>query len=180
VRLSFDGKFIARRGTFAGIGGFCLGFNRAGVQTAWAVEKDPFAAITYRQNFPEINLLERDIRDIHATHDIEPVDILHAGFPCQSFSQAGSRKGFEDQRGRLFYEIIRIVSEFQDRRPKAIVLENAPYLRIGEGGAWFLELQKEIQKAGYWFRDTNCAELNALILPISPSRESGYSWLLFR
>jgi DNA (cytosine-5)-methyltransferase 1 len=81
--------------------------------------------------------------------------------PCQSFSQAGGRRGFEDARGKLFFEIIRLIEEFKDKKPKAIVLENSPYLRYGEGGIWFLELQKRIQRAGYWFRELNCAELNA-------------------
>jgi DNA (cytosine-5)-methyltransferase 1 len=147
---------------FSGIGGFCMGFHRAGVPTAWAIEMDPFAMATYTANFPAVPTLERDVQKIGVKQaDLEPVDILHAGFPCQSFSQAGVRRGFEDPRGQLFYEIIRIIQEFKDRQPKALILENTPFLRYGEGGAWLLELQREIQKAGYWFRETNCAELNA-------------------
>ncbi len=131
---------------FAGIGGFCRGFHQAGVPTAWAIEVDPFAVATYTQNFPDVTTLERDVQEVSVkTADLEPVDILHAGFPCQSFSQAGIRQGFQDPRGRLFFEIIRIIREFKDRQPKALVLENTPYLRYGEGGAWFLELQREIQ-----------------------------------
>jgi DNA (cytosine-5)-methyltransferase 1 len=147
---------------FSGIGGFCMGFHRAGVPTAWAIEIDPFATATYTANFPAVLTLERDVQAVGVkAADLEPVDILHAGFPCQRFSQAGVRRGFEDPRGQLFYEIIRIIREFKDRQPKALILENTPHLRYGEGGAWFLELQREIQKAGYWFRETNCAELNA-------------------
>jgi DNA (cytosine-5)-methyltransferase 1 len=138
---------------FSGIGGFCMGFQQAGVGTSWAVDADPFAVATYTANFPGVPTLERDVQTVSVKQDqLEPVDILHAGFPCQSFSQAGSRRGFEDPRGRLFYDIIRIIREFKDRKPMALILENAPYLRYGEGGSWFLELQKEIQglQANEW------------------------------
>lgn len=154
---------------FSGIGGFCLGFKRAGIPTAWAVEYDNYAAETYRYNLPDVTLFERDIRSLSvAKEDLEPVDVLHAGFPCQSFSQAGGRKGFEDERGKLFFEIIRLLNEFGEKRPKILVLENAPFLRYGEGGAWFIRLQNEIRKCGYWFRDENAAELNAFTLTSLP------------
>ncbi|NJO33084.1 MAG: DNA (cytosine-5-)-methyltransferase [Rhodospirillales bacterium] len=147
---------------FAGIGGFCLGFEDAGFETAWAIELDGHAAATYRKNLPKVRLLNKNAKDCSVAGDaLEPVDVLHAGFPCQSFSQAGERKGFGDPRGQLFYEIIRLLNEFGSKRPKVLVLENAPFLRYGEGGAWFLELQRAIRKAGYWFRSENCAELSA-------------------
>jgi DNA (cytosine-5)-methyltransferase 1 len=146
---------------FSGIGGFCVGFARARIKTVWAIDNDEFANATYRMNVKDSHLIESDIRTVSARH-LDPVDVLHAGFPCQSFSQAGIRRGFDDERGRLFFEIPRLIAEFKDRKPKVIVLENAPYLRYGEGGAWFLQIQKAIQKAGYWFRNSNCAELNAI------------------
>lgn len=158
---------------FAGIGGFCLGFGRAGIQTSWAVELNPSAAATYRENLPQVRLLERDICDVSVDKDdLEPVDVLHAGFPCQSFSQAGRRQGFEDPRGRLFFEIFRLISGFKDKKPKAIIFENAPFLKYGEGGAWFLEVKNAIQRAGYWFRDANAAELNAFTLTSLPQQRS--------
>lgn len=98
------------------------------------------------------------------------MDVLHAGFPCQSFSQAGERQGFNDPRGRLFFEIIRIIEEFGEDRPAVLVLENAPFLQYGEGGAWFLELQKAIQRAGYWFRPENSRELSAFELTALPQQ----------
>lgn len=154
---------------FAGIGGFCAGFDAAGVQTDWAIELDGHAAATYAHNFPSVRLLNKDVRSVSVRADkLEPVDILHAGFPCQSFSQAGGRSGFDDQRGQLFFEIIRLLQEFGKDRPRMLVLENAPFLRYGEGGAWFLRLQNEIRKAGYWFRDENAAELNAFRLTELP------------
>jgi DNA (cytosine-5)-methyltransferase 1 len=101
---------------FAGIGGFCAGFETVGLPSSWAVELDSSAAQTYRHNFPDVRVLEKSVTEIVVrSDDLEPVDVLHAGFPCQSFSQAGERRGFEDPRGRLFFEIIRIVEEFKDR-----------------------------------------------------------------
>jgi DNA (cytosine-5)-methyltransferase 1 len=158
---------------FAGIGGFCLGFENAGFETAWAVELDEHAAMTYRENLPGIRLLHKSVENVSVDGDaLTPVDVLHAGFPCQSFSQAGERKGFDDPRGRLFFEIIRIISEFGKNRPKVLVFENAPFLRYGDGGAWFLELQRTIRKAGYWFRPDNCCELSANELTHLPQQRT--------
>ncbi|MFZ4537070.1 DNA cytosine methyltransferase [Propionivibrio sp.] len=163
---------------FAGIGGFCIGFGQAGIKTSWAIENDPMSVLTYRHNIKDVRIIEDDavpasIKDVTVSaYDLEPVDILHAGFPCQSFSQAGERKGFEDPRGKLFYEILRIVADFKDKKPSVIVLENSPHIRHGEGGSWFIELTKEIKKAGYWFRDANCAELDPYVLTPLPQKRN--------
>lgn len=172
VQLSSERTF--RCGAlFAGIGGFCLGFEAAGFTTEWAVELDPFAARTYVANLPDVDLIERSVADVSVAADkLAPVDVLHAGFPCQSFSQAGERRGFDDPRGRLFFEIIRLIEEFGPERPKILVLENAPFLRYGEGGAWFLELERAIRKAGYWFGPGNCAELTTNELTELPQQRT--------
>ncbi|HLL31320.1 MAG TPA: DNA (cytosine-5-)-methyltransferase [Allosphingosinicella sp.] len=143
---------------FAGIGGFCLGFREAGIKTSWAVENDAHAATTYCENFPDTRLIAEDVKTISVkSHGLEAVDVLTAGFPCQSFSQAGTRQGFEDPRGELFYEIIRLIEEFGSNRPKVLVLENAPFLQYGEGGTWFMRVSNAIRKAGYWFKpDSSC------------------------
>jgi DNA (cytosine-5)-methyltransferase 1 len=152
---------------FAGIGGFCLGFEKIGIKTSWAIENDISAVTTYKENITDANVVcdesgPMSIVDVGVKNsNLHPVDILHAGFPCQSFSSAGERKGFNDPRGMLFYEIIRLINEFGDQRPSVIVLENSPNLKNGDGGSWFLELTKQIKKAGYWFRDSNAFELNA-------------------
>ncbi len=156
---------------FAGIGGLCLGFERTGFETAWATELDAQATETYAHNLPARRLLQKDVRCLSVKGDqLEPVDVLHAGFPCQSFSQAGTRQGFDDERGKLFFEVIRLLHEFGEYRPPVVVLENAPFLRYGEGGAWFLRLQNEIRKAGYWFREENAVELNAATLTDLPQQ----------
>lgn len=137
----------------------------------WAVEADQNAAETYSYNFNGVRLIKKDIRKVSVTADeLEPVDVLHAGFPCQSFSQAGARAGFEDERGRLFFEVVRLLKEFGESRPRVLVLENAPFLRYGDGGSWFLRLQNEIRKAGYWFRDDNATELDAFKLTELPQQ----------
>ncbi len=158
---------------FSGIGGFCLGFEKEGIKTIWAVEKDVFAGKTYEHNISNVRLIIHDIKTVSVSkNNLEPVDVLHAGFPCQSFSQAGDRKGFDDPRGMLFYEVIRIIKEFKDRKPPIIVLENSPHLRHGNGGGWFIEISKEIKKAGYWFRETNYAELDTFQLTPLPQKRN--------
>lgn len=64
---------------------------------------------------------------------------------------AGKRLGFEDPRGKLFFEIIRLLNEWGSSKPKILVLENSPHLKDGEGGLWFRTIQTEIQRSGYWF-----------------------------
>ena len=92
---------------FSGIGGIDLGFQQAGFEIVWANEFDRDAAKTYRHNFGDAYLSERNIRNVR-TEDIPEFDVLVAGFPCQSFSSAGKQKGFDDPRGNLFFEIARI------------------------------------------------------------------------
>jgi DNA (cytosine-5)-methyltransferase 1 len=158
---------------FSGIGGFCHGFQSAGFLTACANDVDPYACSVYRLNFPNNRLIEKDIRELTVRKDrLEPVDVLHAGLPCQSFSQAGSRKGFEDDRGKLFYEIVRLIKEFKHDKPRVVVLENAPYLKWGAGGMWFLEVSTQLQKAGYWFRESNAQELDLFELTDIPQQRS--------
>jgi DNA (cytosine-5)-methyltransferase 1 len=171
-------KVLTAGALFSGIGGFCLGFEEHGIKTVWAVEKDSLAIETYKKNISGVRIIEGEqgpagIEEVSVSgSSLEPVDILHAGFPCQSFSSAGERKGFDDPRGRLFFEIIRILHEFGDKRPSVLVLENSPNIRVGDGGRWFIELEKEIKKAGYWFRDSNCAELDAFNLTKLPQKRN--------
>jgi DNA (cytosine-5)-methyltransferase 1 len=174
MKTSSSRPFPLRAGAlFCGIGGFCLGFEAAGFETAWANEVDALACQVYRRNFPKTRLIQKDIRDLSVKKDdLAPVDVLHAGFPCQSFSQAGERKGFDDERGRLFFEIIRLIREFKENKPKAVVLENAPYLKFGAGGDWFLEVMTQLQKAGYWFRQSNAQELDLYSLTNIPQKRS--------
>lgn len=158
---------------FCGMGGFASGFVAAGFKTLWANDADPHACATFRHRFPKVPLFEKDVRQLSAK-ELEPVDVLAAGFPCQSFSQAGERNGFEDERGKLFFEIPRIVSEFAPQdRPRLLVMENVPNLRVGAGGEWFDTIRRELRRAGYWFRSDSCWTVNvkdATELPQSRER----------
>jgi DNA (cytosine-5)-methyltransferase 1 len=146
---------------FAAIGGFAHAYQQAGATVAWANEKDDFATITFRENFPNVTHYHKPIEELSVIADsLERVDILTAGFPCQPFSIAGNRLGFKDARGVLFLDIIRLIKEFGDKKPKILVMENVKNLKSHDKGRTFKRIQTEIQKAGYWFPDTNAKILN--------------------
>jgi DNA (cytosine-5)-methyltransferase 1 len=93
--------------------GFCRAFEQAGATIAWASGQDRFATATFKLNFPGIRCLEKDINDLSADgDDLDPVDVLTAGFPFQPFSVAGDKLGFQDERGLLFLHAIRIIRQF--------------------------------------------------------------------
>ncbi|OFA29254.1 DNA (cytosine-5-)-methyltransferase [Glaciecola punicea] len=113
---------------FAGIGGIRLPFQAIGGECVFSSEWDKFAQKTYMANFGE--LAHGDITKIKAS-DIPSHDILLGGFPCQAFSQAGLKQGFNDTRGTMFFEIQRILAE---HRPKAFLLENVKQLKGHDKG----------------------------------------------
>lgn len=133
---------------FAGVGGVCYGFKEAGAQIIWANELDKFACMTYSQNFGNGYLVEGDIKDV-CSKTIPDIDILTAGFPCQAFSIAGNRKGFDDERGNLFFQVIRIL---KDKKPKAFLLENVKNLLAHNGGRTFRIIQDNLRKEGYYIK----------------------------
>ena len=100
-------------------------------------------------------MIEKDVRELSVQADnLAAVDVLAAGFPCQSFSQAGNRIGFEDPRGTLFFDIPRLINEYQpEKRPALVILENVPYLLHGANGGWFDQIRRALRRAGYWFRE---------------------------
>ncbi len=104
---------------FSGCGGFDLGFRRAGFRTLWANDNDPDACTTFRRNLGAI--AEGDIRGLLPAHMPVQPDVLTAGFPCQPFSNAGSRRGTDDSRGDLYTYAIAAVRQF---RPKVVLFEN--------------------------------------------------------
>ena len=118
---------------FAGIGGICLGFKQAGFEIVWANEIDKAACKTYRHNFGSSYLIEADIKKVD-TNSIPDFDVLTAGFPCQPFSIVGKQRGFNDDRGTLFFEIQRII---KSKRPKIVLLENVANLIEHNNGKSF-------------------------------------------
>lgn len=130
---------------FAGIGGICYGFQQAGAKMVWANEIDKDACKTYRKNFGDQYLVEGDIKEVDP-ESIPDFDILNAGFPCQAFSVAGYRKGFDDERGNLFFEITRIL---EVKRPRAILLENVKNLEGHDHGNTFKVIKEQLELLGY-------------------------------
>jgi DNA (cytosine-5)-methyltransferase 1 len=108
---------------FAGIGGFDLGFERAGMVCKWQVEIDDYATKVLEKHWPQVHR-ERDIRQC-GKHNLEHVDVICGGFPCQDISYAGLGAGLEGERSGLFFEAVRLVSELQ---PRIVVLENVAAL----------------------------------------------------
>ena len=125
-----------------------MGFEQAGFEIAWANEIDKDACNTYRHNFPNIVLVEDDIRNINLD-TIPDFDILTAGFPCQSFSVCGNRKGFADERGNLFFEIMRIADK---KKPEIIFLENVANLTEHDNGKTFNRIHNELSERNYYIR----------------------------
>ena len=116
---------------FAGIGGIRLPFQRLGGTCVFSSEIDKFAIETYKTNYNEIP--HGDITKINE-NEIPNFDILLAGFPCQAFSIAGKRRGFEDTRGTLFFDVVRIIKY---HKPKVILLENVKGLLNHNKGKTF-------------------------------------------
>ena len=128
---------------FAGIGGFRLALESAGAQCVFTSEINKYARQVYLDNFK--GDIAGDITKINE-QDIPPHDILTGGYPCQSFSTIGQRKGFSDPRGTLFFEILRIAKHHQ---PKVIFLENVKGLLTHNGGDTFETMRNSLSDIGY-------------------------------
>ena len=137
-------KFIE---LFAGIGGFRYGLEGKWsiYRCVWANEIDKYACQIYRKNFGGGELYEGDIRTVRP-EDIPDHDLLVGGFPCQAFSIAGKRAGFNDTRGTLFFEIARIL---RDKRPRCVLLENVKGLLSHDSGKTFQTILKVLSDIGY-------------------------------
>ena len=140
---------------FAGIGGFHLAFHNLNAQCVFASEWDEPARLTYETNFAELSpkLFKSGnfVGDITAVDKsrIPDFDVLCAGFPCQPFSQAGFKKGFEDIRGTLFFEIAEII---RVKQPKAFFLENVRGLYSHDEGRTFETIKRIlVEDLGYSF-----------------------------
>lgn len=134
---------------FAGIGGFRLGMESAGHECIGFCEIDKFARASYKAIHDTRGEIE--LHDITAVSDesirrIGRVDIICGGFPCQTFSIAGNRRGFEDTRGTLFFEIARFASIL---RPRYLFLENVKGLLNHDGGATFETIISTLDELGY-------------------------------
>ena len=145
---SKDTNKFAIAAFFSGVGGIELGFEQTNkFRVVYANEFDKNANITYRLNFPKTFLDNRDI------HIVEPedikadiLDVIVGGFPCQAFSIAGYRKGFKDERGDLFFELLRII---QAKKSKAIFIENVKNMVSHDHGKTFKVIKEALTTNGY-------------------------------
>lgn len=139
---------------FAGIGGFHIALNNLKCECVFASEWDIHARKTYEANYkalePSLFIKEHFVGDITKIDEknIPSHDILCAGFPCQPFSNAGFKKGFEDTRGTLFFDIARILKE---KKPKAYILENVRGLLNHDKGRTFEVIKNTLHNLGYSF-----------------------------
>ena len=132
---------------FAGIGGIRIGFENAGFKTAFANDFEAKCKLTYDLNFDEPKLLVEDIRNISAS-TLPDFDYLLGGFPCQAFSIAGHRQGFDDEkdRGNLFFYIAKILEE---KKPDGFLLENVRNLCAHDKGRTFDTIRSILNDLGY-------------------------------
>lgn len=135
---------------FAGIGGIRIGFERAGFETVFANDFEAQCKKTYDINFKDSKLIVEDIRKI-GIDDLPEFDFLLGGFPCQAFSIAGYRQGFNDAKGRgnLFFDIARMI---EARRPEGFLLENVKNLKSHDGGKTFRIIEETLKKLGYYVK----------------------------
>lgn len=150
---------------FSGAGGLDRGFHKAGFRTIVANEYDPAICPTFRANFPEVNLIEGDIRNIDPSILPKDVEGIIGGPPCQSWSEGGAKRGIEDPRGQLFNDYIRILRSV---KPLFFVAENVSGMlapRNKEAVALFI---KCFEEAGY---DVNLKMLNAKDYEVPEDRD---------
>lgn len=147
---------------FAGIGGIRMGVQNVGGKCVFSSEINEKAAKVYEANFKESPL--SDVTQIEAK-SLPDFDLLCAGFPCQPFSISGKKKGFEDTRGTLFFDICRIIDE---KRPKVVLLENVKHLIHHNKGQTLKIILQNLQNLGY---EVSFKLLNAKDFGVPQNRE---------
>lgn len=140
---------------FSGVGGIELGFEQTNeFRVVYANEFDKYARETYSLNYPDTKLDARDIHIVPADEVVDQdgndnIDIVVGGFPCQAFSIAGYRKGFEDDRGDLFFELLRII---EAKKPKAIFVENVKNMVSHDHGNTFKVIREALTENNYFIK----------------------------
>lgn len=151
---------------FAGGGGLALGMEMAGFHHIMLNEFDHSACETLRVNRPNWNVIEGDVHDLDFTQYRGKVDFISGGFPCTAFSYAGERRGFEDARGTLFFELARAVKEIQ---PKVFMGENVKGLVTHDNGRTLQVIKDVIKDIGYTLVDPEV--LKAILYQVPQKRE---------
>lgn len=153
---------------FAGVGGIELGFQQTGeFRVVYANEFDKNARATYAENHPDTPLDGRDIHEV-SPDEIPDSDVIMGGFPCQAFSIAGYRKGFEDDRGDLFFELLKMVKA---KKPRVVFIENVKNLVTHDHGNTFKVIREALVENGYYIK---WAVLNGKDYNIPQNRERIY------
>ena len=150
---------------FAGGGGMALGLEQAGIKTLEHVEFDKACCETLKTNRPNWNVVGEDIHKVDFTQFRDQVDIVTGGFPCQAFSFAGKKLGFEDTRGTLFHEFARCVKEVH---PKIFMAENVRGLASHDKGRTLSTIIEVLESLGY---HTQHKILNAAYYGVGQKRE---------
>ena len=127
---------------FSGAGGLDLGFEKAGLDIVWANEFDKNIWSTFEHNFPKTKLDKRSMTDIDS-NDIPEADGFIGGPPCQSWSEAGARRGEGDKRGQLFFEYVRVI---KDKQPRFFLAENVSGILHDLHSGSFQKLLEEFEK----------------------------------
>lgn len=179
---------------FAGVGGICLGFQKAkfknkSYELIFANEIDEYACETYRTNFNH-TLLEGDIYKFldpsickddeernyynsrrHFLFDVK-IDVLNGGFPCQAFSIAGEQKGFNDERGNLFLTIIELINQMEkySSKPRFLFLENVKNLIAHDNGRTYKVIKNKLEEAGYIIKEKVLNTMDFTNLPQNRER----------
>jgi len=151
---------------FAGTGGLAIGLEKAGFESVLLNEIDKHACNTLRKNRPDWNVVEGDISQIDFTPYHGKIDILTGGFPCQAFSYAGNKRGFEDTRGTLFFEFARAVKETS---PRVILAENVRGLLKHDNGHTLETMKRTIDELGYQLVEPRV--LKAMFYQVPQKRE---------
>lgn len=152
---------------FAGAGGLALGLEQAGIKTLEHVEFDKACCETLRTNRPNWNVVCEDIHNVDFSEYRDKVDIVTGGFPCQAFSYAGKKMGFEDVRGTLFYEFARCIKE---THPKMFMAENVKGLLSHDNGRTLNTIISVFEDLGYTIGNRKQI-LNACYYGVGQKRE---------
>jgi DNA (cytosine-5)-methyltransferase 1 len=158
---------------FAGMGGFAFATEELGYKTIWANEIEPLCCDLLEKNFQDIVVNRKSISDLRA-EDLaklpKDIELLTAGFPCQSFSQAGGEfKAFDDPRGKLFFDIPRVI-DLMPSPPKVVLLENVPIIKSFDNGALLRTVLNEMRFAGYWVQEKHAQVLSCATYGGTPQR----------
>lgn len=133
---------------FSGIGGFSLGLERAGMETAAFCEIKPFPRRVLEKHWPNVKCYQ-DVKTLTkerlSNDGIKAIDVICGGFPCQDLSIAGQKAGFQGERSSLYREVLRLISELG---PRFTIFENVANLISGDGGRWFSVFLNDLAKIG--------------------------------